>query len=347
MTDRTTPSSRTADLTTSWLGLTLTSPVVLAASPVSRDPDLVQACVEAGASAVVLHSVFEEQLIEQQMAVHRFVDSRIDLDAEARSVLPSGTGAAMDITPALRELERLKARVAVPVVASLNGTSPGGWTSCARQLQDAGADALELNLYDVATDPDEAGSVVEARQLAVVRAVCAAATVPVTVKLSPFYASVPAFVRQLEGAGARGVTVFNRFYQPDIDLDTLDVDRQLALSTSSELTLRLHALAILSPFTGLDLGCTGGVHTGRDAARAVVAGAHVVQVASAVLARGPGAVAEIVAGLRGWLDEKGYRSVQEARGVMNLAKAPDPHAFERLNYARLIDGWRPRTGSMR
>ena len=182
-----------------------------------------------------MHSLFEEQLIHEQMAAHRFLDSRTDLDAEARSFLPASEVFAIDAEPYLAELDRLRRRVDVPVLASLNGTTPGGWTSYARRLENAGADALELNLYDVATSPDETGAAVEERQLEVVRSVVGCVRLPVTVKLSSFYASVPSFVRRLEQAGARGVTVFNRFYQPDVSLDTLDVDRRLVLSTSAEL----------------------------------------------------------------------------------------------------------------
>ena len=333
-----------ADLSTQWLGLSLKSPLVVAASPLSKDPQAIADAVAAGAGAVVLHSLFEEQLIHDQMAAHRFIDARIDMDAETQGI-GAGAGAfAMDAGPHLAELERLKKRVDVPILASLNGTTPGGWTSYAKRLESAGADALELNLYEVATSPDESGAAVEDRQLEVVRSVVAAVNVPVSVKLSPFYASVPAFVRGLEEAGARGVVVFNRYYQPDIELETLDVDRRLHLSTSAELPLRLHALALLSPVTPLSLACTGGVHSGLDAAKAILCGAHVVQLASVLLERGPKHVAVLSAELDAWLDAKGYLSSAEARGVLDLRSAPDAHAWERLNYTRMLEGWRPREG---
>ncbi len=333
-----------ADLSTQWLGLSLKSPLVVAASPLSKDPQAIADAVAAGAGAVVLHSLFEEQLIHDQMAAHRFIDARMDMDAETQGI-GAGAGAfAMDAGPHLAELERLKKRVDVPILASLNGTTPGGWTSYAKRLESAGADALELNLYEVATSPDESGAAVEDRQLEVVRSVVAAVNVPVSVKLSPFYASVPAFVRGLEEAGARGVVVFNRYYQPDIELETLDVDRRLHLSTSAELPLRLHALALLSPVTPLSLACTGGVHSGLDAAKAILCGAHVVQLASVLLERGPKHVAVLSAELDAWLDAKGYLSSAEARGVLDLRSAPDAHAWERLNYTRMLEGWRPREG---
>jgi dihydroorotate dehydrogenase (fumarate) len=331
------------DLATQWLGLRLRSPLVLAASPLSRDPDAVRAAVAAGAGAVVMHSLFEEQIVHAQMALHRLVDARVDADAEARAVLGGASLFAADAAPYLREIERLRAAVDVPVVASLNGVSPGGWTSWARSLESAGAHAIELNLYDVATDPAESGATLEARQRAVVQAVVHAVSIPVTVKLSPFYASVPAFVRSLEHVGARGVAVFNRFYQPDINLDTLEVDRHIVPSTSAELPLRLHALAVLSASSRLCLACTGGVRTGLDAAKAILSGAHVVQLASVLLQRGPAHLAALQAQLVQWLDDKGYTRSAEARGVLDLRGAPDPHRWERLNYARMLDGWHAQT----
>lgn len=332
------------DLSTTWLGLPLRSPFVVAASPLSRDPNAIASAVAAGASAVVMHSLFEEQLIHEQMAAHRFIDARIDMDAEAQSVLPHSDAFSLDAEPYLAELARLKQRVDVPIIASLNGTTPGGWTSYAKRLERAGADALELNLYEVATSPDETGAAVEARQLEVVRSIVEAVRLPVSVKLTSFYASVPAFVRSLEHAGARGVVVFNRFYQPDIALDTLDVDRRLVASTSVELPLRLHALALLSPTTTLSLACTGGVHSGLDAAKAILSGAHVVQLASVLLERGPQHVAVLRDELVGWLEARGYQSSAQARGVLDRSGAPDPRAWERLNYARMLDGWRARDG---
>jgi len=334
-----------ADLTTSWLGITLRSPFVVAASPLSNDAEAIAKAVAAGAGAVVMHSLFEEQLVHEQMAAYRFLDVRTDSDAEARTFVPDVDVFSLDAEPYLKELERLRKRVDVPIVASLNGTTPGGWTRYAAQLEAAGASAIELNLYEVATSPDEPGSAVEERQLEVVQSVVAAVNIPVNVKISPFYASVPSFVRRMEQAGIRGVAVFNRFYQSDVLLDTLDVDRKLVLSTSAELPLRLHALALLAPWSSISLACTGGVHSGHDAAKAILCGAHVVQLASVLLQRGPGHVKVLVDELTSWLDEKGYRSSADARGVLDLRSAPDPHAWERLNYARILAGWRMKVGT--
>lgn len=289
-----------------------------------------------------MHSLFEEQLVEDQMAAHRFIDARVDVDAEAASFLPQSTLFSLDAEPYLAELDRLRRRVDVPIIASLNGTTPGGWTDYARRLEAGGASAIELNLYDVATSPDESGAVIEDRQLAVVRAVTGAVRIPVTVKLTPFYTSVPAFIRRLEAAGARGAAVFNRFYQPDIDLDTLDVDKKMVFSTPRELPLRLHALAILSPDTPLSLACTGGVHTGYDAAKAIVCGADVVQLASSLLERGPDYLTVIRDQYLRWLGDKDFASSNDTRGILARNSAPDRHAWERLQYTRMLDGWKPR-----
>jgi len=231
------------------------------------------------------------------------------------------------------------------VIASLNGVTPGGWTDLGRDLERAGAAALELNLYDVATDLDEDGADVEARQLSVVRSVVEAVQIPVIVKLSPFYSSLPAFARRLKQAGARAIIVFNRFYQPDVDLEALDVSRDIRLSTNAELPLRLHACALLSGRTAFELGLSGGVHSGDDAAKAILCGAHTVQVVSALLEQGPQRLREIHQELQHRLSDLGYSSLAQARGILSLNRAPDPHAWERLNYARLLKGWEPRQPS--
>jgi dihydroorotate dehydrogenase (fumarate) len=210
-------------------------------------------------------------------------------------------------------------------------------------MQVAGADAIELNLYDLATDFDETSADIEDRQQQVVASVVATVDIPVTVKLSPFYTALPNFVRRLEQVGATGAAVFNRFYQPDVDPDTLDVDRHLHLSTPSELPLRLHALALVHGRVGLSLAATGGVHTGRDAAKAILCGATAVQVVSALLEGGPGHLARMHHDLGAWLDEMGYRSVGEASGATALDKVADPHAWERVNYTRLLEGWHAAT----
>jgi dihydroorotate dehydrogenase (fumarate) len=328
-----------ADLTSTWLGIELRSPFVIGASPLADHLDGLRPLVDAGAGAVVLRSVFEEQLIADQLAVHHFIDSRMDHDAEARSFLPESATFSVGVESALAHVQRVREAVDVPVIASVNGVTPGGWTDIAGQMQGAGADAIELNLYDLATGFDETGADVEARQAEVVAEVVAAVDLPVTVKLSPFYTALPSFVQRLAQAGARGVTVFNRFYQPDVDPDALDVDRHLHLSTPAELPLRLHALALLHGRVDVSLAVTGGVHSGRDAAKAVLCGASAVQTVSALLRGGASELTRMRTDLDEWLDEMGYLGVSEACGVMALDNVADPHAWERMNYARLIQGW--------
>jgi dihydroorotate dehydrogenase (fumarate) len=328
-----------SDLMTSWLGLSLKTPFVVAASPLSKDPDAIAMAVDSGAGAVIMHSLFEEQLINEQMAVHKFVDMQIDHDAESRGFLPESSMFSVDAGSYLVELENLRKRVNVPIIGSLNGTTPGGWINYAKRLECAGANAIELNLYDVTTLFTETGAEVEKRQLDVVHSVVQAVNLPVNVKLSSFYSSVPSFVHSLENVGAMGVTVFNRFYQPDISLETLDVSRKLSLSTPDELTLRLHALAILSATTNLSLSCTGGVHSGFDAAKAILCGARVVQLASVLLRYGPKQLSVIRDELIQFLNGKGYKSSCEAQGVLNHQSAPNQHAWERMNYIEILEGW--------
>lgn len=327
------------DAAVDWLGLTLRSPIIVGACPLSDDLEALHACVSAGAGAVVMRSLFEEQLIAEQMAAHRFIDSRVNTDAEARSFFPESGVFSMNSQSYLARLEVLRGELDVPVIASLNGISPGGWTAHAAELEQAGASAIELNLYDVATGVTETGMSLEERQLNVVRSVVQRVKVPVSVKLSPFYSSLPAFVDTLQHTGAHGLVLFNRFYQPDIDLNALTLRRDITLSSSYELPLRLHALAVLFGNTGLDLSASGGVHYGDDAAKAILCGAKTVQVVSAILRNGPEAIRSIKDALLHRLSTMGYQTVSEARGALSLINAPDAHTWERLNYARLLQGW--------
>ncbi|WP_372986239.1 dihydroorotate dehydrogenase-like protein [Marinobacter sp.] len=327
------------DLSTRWLGLNLRSPLVVGASPLTDDLGALKACVDAGAGAVVMHSLFEEQLVAEQMAAHRFIDSRINMDAEARSFFPESEVFEMGSGSYIKRLEQLQSALDVPVIASLNGISPGGWIQHAGELESAGASAIELNLYDLATDPADTAATLEQRQLEVVRSVAEQVSIPVSVKLSPYYSALPAFVAGVEAAGARGLVLFNRFYQPDMDLDELALSRDVVLSSSAELPLRLHGVAMLFGRTGLEMAVSGGVHRGDDAAKAILSGATAVQVVSALLAEGPEALARITEEMKSRLSAMGYDSLAEARGVLSLENAPNAQTWERLNYARLLHGW--------
>jgi dihydroorotate dehydrogenase (fumarate) len=335
------------DLTCTWSGLRLRSPLVVGASSLCPNADAARELVDAGAGAVVMPSLFEEQLVADQLAAHHFFDSLTDTDAEAQSFLPDTDVFSVAASPMLDRIRSLTDSLDVPVIGSLNGVTPGGWTSYARDLAAAGAAAIELNLYDVATDPAVSGAEIEERQVRVVGDVVDAVDVPVAVKLSPFYASVPNFVARLGGTGAAGVVVFNRFYQPDLDLESLDIDRHLVLSTPAELPLRLHALALLHGRTPMSLACSGGVHHGTDAAKAILCGADAVQVVSAALIGGAPRLRAIHAELTAWLDERRYRDLEEARGATAMDNVANPHELERLNYAHMLQSWHPRpeTGS--
>lgn len=327
------------DLGCDWLGLRLANPIVVGASPLCDTVDAASTLVDAGAAAVVVHSLFEEQLIADQVSANRYLDSIIDTNAEAPSFLPETDVFSGEAGPTLALIADLSSALDVPVIASLNGVTPGGWTRYARDLAGAGAAAIELNLYDVATDPARRGEDIEAHQLEVVADVASVVEVPVSVKLSPFYASVPNFASRLETAGASGVVLFNRFYQPDLDLETLEVGRDLTLSTSAELPMRLHALAILHGRSGLSLAASGGVHRGTDAAKAILCGADAVQVVSALLMGGPRDLTRIIGELETWMDDHGYRDLEEARGATAIHNVADPHSLERLNYAQLLHSW--------
>jgi dihydroorotate dehydrogenase (fumarate) len=325
------------DLSVDYLGLRLAHPIVVGASPIADRIDAVLRYEDAGACAIVMRSIFEEQLELEQLAAHRHLDAHED--AEASSIAPDTDAFALGLDAYLEQLARIRARTRLVVIGSLNGATPGGWTDYARRIEAAGAHALELNLYTVPADPARAGHELEAAQLATVRAVAGAVAIPVAVKLSPFYSSLPHFVRALEGAGARGAVLFNRFYQADIDPVALETVRTLHLSTPDELLLRLRWLAIVSPQTTLALAASGGVHDAGGAVRALMAGARAVQCVSALLEHGPPRLRAIIDGLAQFLDEHDYPSIDPMIGSMSHARCPDPGAYERADYIQLLRSW--------
>jgi dihydroorotate dehydrogenase (fumarate) len=327
------------DLSTTYLGLELPHPFISGASPLADDLDTVRKLEDAGAAAIVMRSLFEEQLVQEQVATDWHMASPSDSFAEALSYLPDPETFHLGPGEYLEQLARIKAAVAIPVIASLNGTSLGGWLEYARLIQEAGADALELNVYRLAADPDESGEVIERQTLDMVRAVRDSLEIPLAVKLSPFYTALASFARRLEEAGADGLVLFNRFYQADIDPEELEAVRTLHLSDSSELLLRLRWLAILSARLGLSLAASGGVHTAIDGIKATLCGADAVQVVSALLRNGPDHLTQLRNDTAAWLVEHEYESLAQMQGSMNLERCPDAEAYERANYMHILQGY--------
>jgi len=309
------------------------------ASPLVDDLDTVRMLEDAGAAAIVMHSLFEEQIVREQAATLRHTESHAESFPEALTYFPSADRFALGPEEYLEQLRRIKSAVRCPLIASLNGTTPGGWLHHARLIEQAGADAIELNVYALATDPSQEGGVLEARQIDMLAAVKKAVRIPVALKLSPYYTSLATFAHRLDLAGADGLVLFNRFLQPDIDVDELTVNRSLRLSDSTELPLRLRWLAILSGSIGCSLAVTGGVHTGVDAIKAVMSGAHAVQMVSGLLQRGPARLAAVRREMTEWLEEHEYASLRQAQGSMNLRTCPDPAAYERANYMLMLQSW--------
>lgn len=327
-------------LETNYLGLKLNNPLVIGASPFSEEVHVACQLQDAGASAIVMRSLFEEQIDAEQRALIHHIETPAESNAEATSYFPSF--AEYQLTPDryLRQIESLRTALTIPVIASLNGCRPGGWTDYATRMEAAGANAIELNLYQMATDPVLDAEQVETAMLETVSLVTAAVNIPVSVKLSPFHTSPAQFSLALERVGAAGVVLFNRFYQPDFDIEMLEAKSQLRLSEPGELLLRLRWLAIISPHLRGSLSATGGIHSSDDIVKAILAGAHTVQLVSVVLKHGPRVLFSLIDGLEGWMDEHDYKSIDEFRGAMNLRRCADPAAFERANYMRILQSWR-------
>ncbi|HLF60024.1 MAG TPA: dihydroorotate dehydrogenase-like protein [Acidimicrobiia bacterium] len=332
----------TVDLSTSYLGLSLAHPVVPSASPLTGDIDHILAMVEAGASAIVLPSLFEEQIEHDAMAIQH----GLELGAGAFGEAPSGYFPLLDGYNTgpdhyLELVRRAKAETRVPVIASLNGTLSGGWTLYARVLADEGVDALELNIYRVAAGVEETAAEVENGYLHLVEVVRSGIEIPLAVKIGPYFSAMGSMARRLGEAGADGLVLFNRFYQPDLDLETLQVVPNLELSTRQELRLVLRWIAILYGRITPDLAATSGVHEAEDAIKAILAGATVTMMASALLRNGPQQLTKVRDGLDAWLDEKGYESVNQARGSLSQLAVSDPGAFERANYMKTLTSYVP------
>jgi dihydroorotate dehydrogenase (fumarate) len=327
------------DLTTTYLGLRLPHPVMPGASPLADSLDTVKRLEDAGAAAIVMRSLFEEQITRETDGMVHQMEVHAESNAEALSYFPKPDDFAFGSEEYLNQVRRIKDAVKVPVIASLNGVTNAGWISHAKKIQQAGADALELNVYYVATDPRETGVEVEGTAIQILKAVKQTITIPVAVKLSPFFSSMANLAHEMDAAGADGLVLFNRFYQPDIDVEALEAVPSLHLSDSSELLLRIRWLAILYGRVRASLAVSGGVHTGLDAVKAAMAGASAVQVVSRLLEDGPQQLRVIVDGMRRWMEEHEYESLAQMRGSMSLQKSPDPGAFERGNYMRVLRSW--------
>ncbi|MGZ8630090.1 MAG: dihydroorotate dehydrogenase-like protein [Actinomycetota bacterium] len=324
------------DLRTDYLGMTLRNPIVPSASPLGQRIDTLRALQDAGAAAVVLPSLFEEQIEHDEIQMMGALEGHADSYAEALTYLPTFADYTTGTDAYLRHLEATARELEIPVIGSLNGISLGGWVEHAGRIEEAGAAALELNVYFIAADPDESGAAVERRTVELVEAVRARCTVPLAVKIGPFFSSVGDMARRLIDAGADGLVLFNRFMQPDIDLETLRVDPALRLSTSDEVRLPLRWIAILHGRVDCSLAATTGVHTASDALKLLLAGADVTMMASALLRQGPAHVGAVLAELEAWLAERDYASVEQLKGSMSQANIPNPVAFVRANYAQLV-----------
>jgi len=333
------------DLTTTYLGLPLKNPLVASASPLSQHVEVVQQLEEAGVSAVVMYSLFEEQIIADSLRLHRDLTQGTETYAEAITYLPDLSQYSDEhrykIGPEayVERLNQLKRAVNIPVIGSLNGYTRGGWIDYARKIEQAGADALELNIYNLPTDPDLTSSQVEDSYIELVSAIRASIQIPLAVKLSPFFTALPNFARRLADAGANGLVLFNRFYQPDFDLEALEVVPRLVLSSSQELRLPLRWIAILYGRVPVDFALTSGVHTTEDVLKATMAGASACMLASSLLKYGIPHAGAILDGLRTWMEEQEYESIRQMKGSMSQQAVAEPVAFERANYIKVLSSY--------
>jgi dihydroorotate dehydrogenase (fumarate) len=331
-----------ADLTTTYLGLKLKNPLVPSSSPLMRKVDNIKRMQDAGAAAVVLHSLFEEEIRHASQELDYYLHYGLDSFVETAGYFPDLEKYNRGPDGYLEHIHKVKTAVSIPVIASLNGVSTGGWVDYATKIEQAGADALELNVYYLAVDPMQNSAEVEQMYLDVVREVKANLHIPVAVKLGYYFTALANMAQRLAQAGASGLVLFNRFYQPDFDLDSLDVSSNLDLSSSYEVRLRLRWIALLYGRIQADLAVTGGVHTAEDVIKAMLAGANVAMMTSALFERGIDHLRTMLTGLGRWMDEHEYESVQQMRGSMSQKSVAQPAAFERANYIRVLHSYEPR-----
>jgi dihydroorotate dehydrogenase (fumarate) len=320
------------DLTTTYLGLRLKNPLVASASPLSKKVELVQRLEEAGAAAVVLYSLFEEQITHESRALDHYLTRGTESYAEALSYFPDLDRYNLEPDSYLEHVQRVKRAVDIPVIGSLNGISPGGWVEYARKIEQAGADALELNIYYLPTDVSLSSAELEEIYITLIHDIRLQVRIPLAIKLSPFFTALPSMARRLVQAGADGLVLFNRFYQPDFDLETLEVVPNLNLSSSHDLRLPLRWIALLYGRIEADFALTSGVHTAEDALKAMMAGANVAMLTSELLAHGIWRLQDILDDMRTWMDAHEYESIAQMRGSMSQRAVAEPAAFERANY---------------
>lgn len=327
------------DLTTTYLGMALKNPVVASSSPICKTLDGIRKLEDAGAAAIVLHSLFEEQLTLESHDLDHHLWQGSETYAESLSFFPELQDYNLGPEGYLEHLRKAKEAVSVPVIASLNGISTGGWVRYARHMQEAGADAIELNMYFLPTDPNLTGAAMEDIYVDLVRAVKAEVRVPVAVKVGPYFSAMANMARRLEEAGADALVLFNRFYQPDIELESLEIVPNLHLSDSHELRLRLCWTGILYGKVNLDLAVTGGVHTAHDALKCMMAGAKAAMMTSALLKRGPGHIRTVLSDIAEWMEERDYESIDQMQGSMSQQAVPEPMAYERANYIKVLSSY--------
>jgi dihydroorotate dehydrogenase (fumarate) len=329
------------DLTTNYLGMLLKNPIVASASPLSHNVDSIRRLEDAGASAVVMHSLFEEQITFDSYYIDYHLTQGIDSYSESLSYFPDMQGYNVWPDEYMNLIRRAKEAVDIPIIGSLNGVSEGGWTDYAALMEDAGADALELNVYYVATNPEILGLEVERIYLEILRAVRETVSIPVAIKMSPFFSSTANMAKRLVNNGANGLVLFNRFYQPDFDLETFEVTPRLILSNSDELRLPLRWVAILYNRVPVDLAITSGIHTLQDILKGLLAGAKVTMMASELLQNGIRRIGQLLNELATWMDEHEYESVMQMIGAMSQQHCNQPAAFERANYMKMLASYRP------
>jgi len=331
--------SKTIDLTTTYLGLKLKNPLVASSSPMCGDVGNVRRIEDAGAAAVVLQSLFEEQIEQESDELDRYIEQAAEIGPESTSHFPELSRRVMGPDAYLAHIVKCKQAVKIPVIASLNGTSPGGWLGYAKQMEQAGADALELNIYHIPVSADITGEEVERQYVELVKAVKAEVHIPVAVKLGPYFSSMANMAKKLDSTGVDGLVLFNRFYQPDYDLEALEVVPNLILSNSHELLLRLHWIAVLYGNIKADMALTGGVHSATDVVKSMMAGAKVAMMTSALLKRGISYLDTISTELLVWMGEHEYDSIRQMQGSMSRNAVPQPGAFERANYMKVLSSY--------